>query len=203
MNRGPLDPRAPVSGRARRAARLRVAGLGLLLAAAACRQPDPKALLEATDVDAYWAVEPPMHGEQYIAPVLKFRLHNRSDRPQHSVQAMAVFRRQGEENLSWGSAFAQVVSHKTPFAPGQSIMVTLDSDARYHSAGTIEGMFSHPQFRDALVEFFVRVGSSGWVSFGKAAVEHRVGARTVASVPGGITLPSSAPSSSPSASPAH
>ena len=194
-----------MSGRRRGAARLRAAALGLLLVGAACRTPDPKALLEATDTDAYWAVEPPMHGEQYIAPAVKFRLKNRSGEAQHSVQAMAVFRRKGEENLSWGSGFEQVVSHKAPLAPGQSIVVTLTSDARYHSAGTIEGMFSHPQFRDAIVEFFIRVGSSGWVSFGKAPVEHRVGARSVAAEPGGITLPppSPSPSSAPSPSPAH
>jgi hypothetical protein len=178
-------------------ARSRAAVLGLLLAGAACRTPEPKALLDAGDVDAYWAVEPSMGGEQYIAPALKFRLHNKGEDTQHSVQAMAVFRRKGEENLSWGSAFAQVVSRKTPLAPGQEVVVTLTSDARYHSAGTIEGMFSHPQFRDALVEFFIRVGSSGWVSFGRVPVEHRVGSRAVASEPGGVVLGSPSPSAPP------
>jgi hypothetical protein len=76
-----------------------------------------------------------MGGEQYIAPAVKFRLHNRSDIAQHSVQAMAVFRRKGEENVSWGSAFEQVVSRKAPLEPGQSVLVTLKSDARYHSQG--------------------------------------------------------------------
>jgi hypothetical protein len=182
--------------------RRRRAGLGVLLAlgASACRPPEPKALFEVSDVDAFWAVEPSMGGEQYIAPTVKFRLNNRSGEAQHSVQAMAVFRRKGEESLSWGSGFEQIVSHKAPLAAGQSILVTLKSDARYHSAGTIEGMFSHPQFKDAIVEFFLRVGSSGWVSFGRVAVEHRVGSRSVAAVPGGITLPSPSPSSpSPSA----
>jgi hypothetical protein len=184
--------------------RARRAGLGalLVLGVSACRTPQPKALFAVSDTDAYWAVEPAMGGEQYIAPTLKFRLTNRSPEAQHSVQAMAVFRRKGEENLSWGSAFEQVVSHRAPLAGGQSILVTLKSDARYHSAGTIEGMFSHPQFKDATVEYFLRVGSSGWISFGRIDVEHRVGSRSVAAEPGGITLssPSLPPPSSPSPS---
>jgi hypothetical protein len=120
---------------------------------------------------------------------------------------MAVFRRKGEENLTWGSAFEQVVSRKAPLDPGQSVVVTLKSDARYHSQGPIGGMFAHPQYRDALVEYFIRVGSSGWVSFGQMPVERRVGARSVASQ-SDVLMPSppsaSAPASSaPSPSPAR
>jgi hypothetical protein len=184
-----------------------VLAAGLALAAAACRTPEPKTLLDTSEADAYWAVEPAMGGEQYIAPTVKFRLHNRSDAQQHSVQAMAVFRRKGEENLTWGSAFEQVVSRKTPLDPGQSVVVTLKSDARYHSQGPIAGMFTHPLYRDALVEYFIRVGSSGWVSFGQMPVERRVGARSVASE-SDVVMPSppgpSAPASSaPSPSPAR
>ena len=63
------------------------------------RTPNPKALFAVSDTDAYWAVEPAMGGEQYIAPTLKFRLNNRSPEAQHSVQAMAVFRRKVVEAL--------------------------------------------------------------------------------------------------------
>ena len=96
----------------------------LVLCAPACRTPDPKALLDVTDVDAFWAVEPSMGGEQYITPAVKLRIHNRRDKEQHSVQAMAVFRRKGEENLTWGSAFEQVVSRM----PGSS-WISLESSA--------------------------------------------------------------------------
>ena len=95
-----------------------------------------------------------MGGEQYITPAIKLRLHNRSHESQHSVQAMSVFRRKGEENLTWGSAFEQVVSRTAPLEPGQSVQVTLKSDARYHSQGSVDGMFAHAQYRDALVEIF-------------------------------------------------
>jgi hypothetical protein len=174
----------------------------LTLSALSCRAPDPKALLDVSDVDAYWAVEPSMGGEQYIAPVVRFRLHNRSDQELRSVQAMAVFRRKGEENLTWGSAFEQVVSRRAPLPPGQSVLVTLKSDARYHSTGPVEGMFTHPQFRDAVVEYFIRVGSSGWTSFGKADVARRLGPRTLAGelgVPSSSPFPTPPPSPSPSA----
>ena len=166
---------------AARAAGATAAVLAVLLSASSCRTPDPKALLDVTDIDAFWAVEPSMGGEQYIAPTVKLRIHNRSDAPQHSAQAMAVFRRKGEESLTWGSAFEQVLSRKAPLDPGKSIAVTLKSDARYHSQGPVDGMFTHAQFRDALVEIFLRVGSSGWVSFGQLPVERRVGSRAVAS----------------------
>jgi hypothetical protein len=181
--------------------------VGLALAAVGCRTPDPKTLLDISDVDAYWAVEPTMGGEQYITPAIKFRLHNRSDATQHSVQTMAVFRRKGEENLSWGSAFEQVVSRKAPLEPGQFVQVTLKSDARYHSQGPVAGMFAHPQYRDALVEYFIRVGSSGWVSFGQVPVERRIGARSVAAESGVLTpsppTASSEPLSSSSPSPSR
>ncbi|HUG55119.1 MAG TPA: hypothetical protein VMR21_16045 [Vicinamibacteria bacterium] len=160
-----------------------MAALALALAASGCRTPDPKALLEVSDVDAYWAVEASMGGEQYIAPVVRFTVRNRSERDLTSLQAMATFRRAGEEHLTWGSAFEQVVARREPLGPGLSVLVTLKSDARYHSAGALEGMFAHEQFRDAQVEFFLRVGSSGWVSFGKVPVERRIGARGVAASP--------------------
>jgi len=179
----------------------RTAALFLLLAAIGCRTPDPKALLEGADVDAYWAVEPSLGGEQYIAPVVRFEVRNRSDRELTSVQAMATFRRVGEEHLTWGSAFEQVVSRREPLPPGGSVRVSLKSDARYHSGGSLEGMLAHDQFRDASVEFFLRVGSSGWISFGKVTIERRIGARGVAQSPSPAVSPAVSPSIGPSVSP--
>src|SRR2546430_14370483 len=110
---------------------------------------------------------------------------------------MAVFRRKGEENLAWGSGYEEVVSRRAPLPSGQSVLVMLKSDARYHSTGAVEGMFTHPQFRDAIAEFFIRVGSSGWTSFGKTDVARRLGPRTVA---GELGPPAgSPPSTSPPA----
>jgi hypothetical protein len=40
-------------------------------------------------------------------------------------------------------------------------------------------MFANEHFKDALVEVFVRAGSSGWVKFGEADVERRIGSRRV------------------------
>ena len=85
-----------------------------------------------------------------------------------------------------------MVSRKNPLAPGQSIGVTLKSDARYHSQGPVEGMFTHAQFKDALAEIFLRVGSSGWVSFGQVPVERRVGRARWPRRPGPVAGASSA-----------
>jgi hypothetical protein len=90
--------------------------------------------------------------------------------------------------MTWGSDFRQVASRREPLAPGQATLVVLKSDARYHSTGTPESMLRHSLFKDTRVEFFIRVGSSGWVSFGKADVERRIGAREVA----GLSAPAEA-----------
>ena len=165
----------------------------LAVLAAACRAPDPKALLEVSDVETYWAVDPSSGAEQYIAPVVRFKVHDRGAQALRSVQATAVFRRKGEENISWGSDFRQVASRREPIVPGKPTLVVLKSDARYHSTGTPESMFSHSLFRDASVEFFMRVGASGWVSFGKAEVPRRIGARAVEGLAGASPSPSPGP----------
>ncbi len=157
--------------------------------AAACRTPEPKALLEVSEVETYWAVDASSGAEQYIAPVVRFKVHDKSGQAQHSVQATAVFRHKGEDNVSWGSDFRQVASRRGPLEPGRPVLVVLKSDARYHSTGTPESMFSHSLFRDASVELFLRVGSSGWVSFGKADVERRIGAHEVEGIAGAPASP--------------
>ena len=156
----------------------RLVALGALGATlAGCRTPDPSSLLEVSDVETYWAVDPSLGGENYIAPTVRFQVKNRSAAVQRSVQATATFRRRGEENLTWGSAFLQVSSRPKPLEPGQSILVVLKSEGRYHSSGTPDQMLANAEFKDAKVEFFLRVGSSPWVSFGQADIERRVGSR--------------------------
>jgi hypothetical protein len=163
--------------------------LSLAALAAACRSPDPLALLEVSDVETYWAVDASSGAEQYIAPVVRFKVHGKGGQEMRSVQATAVFRHKGEETVTWGSDFRQVASRRQPLEAGRSLLVVLKSDARYHSTGTPESMFGHKLFRDASVEFFLRVGSSGWASFGKADVERRIGAREVEGLAGASPSP--------------
>lgn len=153
--------------------------LAVLAAAAACHRPDPQAEVALSDVETYWAVDRPSGGTQYIAPVVRFRLHNKSPRQLRSIQASSTFRIKGETQ-TWSGAFQQVapVAGK-PLGPGQSTLVVLkpEGEGRYSSTVAPEEMLAHQSFRDVWVEMFVRVGSSGWTKMGQADVERRIGAR--------------------------
>lgn len=166
----------------------------LVLPLAGCAAPDPKAELEVRELEAYWAVDTPKGGEQYIAPAVRFEVRNRGQRPWGSIQASAGFRRPNDQGVfeEWGGDWKQVAPSRKPLAPGESTLVVLKSDARYHSAGAPESMFQHEAFRDAKVEVYLRLGSSGWVKFGDTPVERRIGAK---SVPEDVR---EAPASSPS-----
>ena len=164
-------------------------GPAALLALSACSTPKPLEILEVSITDTHWAVDSSIGETHYLAPVVRFRVRNKSGEPQGSIQATATFRRVGEENLTWGSDFRQVAARKEPLAPGQDIPVMLKSDARYYSTGDASLMFGHGQFKDAKVEVYLRVGSSGWVKFLDAPVERRIGTRTL--------QPSPAPTGTP------
>jgi hypothetical protein len=154
-----------------------------LLALTSCDSPRPLELLELSEVETHWAVDSSTGDTRYIAPVVRFKTRNKSPESQGSIQATATFRRQGEENVTWGSDFRQVATRKEPLGAGRDVFVMLKSDARYFSTGDPETMFQHTQFRDAKVEVFMRVGSSGWVKFAEAPVERRIGSRSVQATP--------------------
>jgi len=147
-----------------------------------CHAPDPQAVLEITDLEAYWAVDPTAGSTRYIAPVARFHVRNKGKEPLRSVQATATFRRKGETQ-SWGSDWQQVSSSAKPLAPGQTALVLLKSDARYSSPAEPEAMFTHVLFKDARVEVFLRVGSSAWSRFGEAEVARHIGSRTLQETP--------------------
>jgi hypothetical protein len=153
--------------------------IALALLAGACSSPDPKQELEVADLDAYWAVESPVGGTQYIAPAVRMVVRNKGSKPHRSVQATTTFRRKGEEQ-TWSSAW-QVVSPVAGkvLGPGESRLALLkpDAEGRYHSTGTPESMFQHPQFKDVEVDVFLRVGSSAWSKFAAVDVERRIGPR--------------------------
>jgi hypothetical protein len=175
-----MRPRAQ-AGLALTGSRARLAAFPLLalLVAVGCKSPDPKAEMELMDLETYWAVDPSVAGTNYLAPAVRFRLRNRGAKPQRSVQATAVFRRKGEEHLTWGSAWEQVAGVKKPLPVGNATLVVLKSDARYTSPGPVADMLQNAQFKDAKAEVFVRVGSSGWVKFAEADIERHIGSRTV------------------------
>ena len=123
---------------------------------AACSQPacesrDPDKELELSGLETYWAVDSAMGERQYIAPVARFLLRNKGGETLRTVQATATFRRKGEEQLDWGTAWERVTLPRKPLAPGQAALVVLKSDGRYYSTGEPASFFEHKLFKDAKV----------------------------------------------------
>jgi hypothetical protein len=159
-------------------------GLGLgLIVLTACHTPDPQVALEVSDIETYWALDSARGATQYLAPVLRFKVKNKSAETLRSVQATCAFRRQGETE-TWGSDWKPVTASGHPLPPGATMLVVLKSDARYYSDGPPETMFQHAAFKDANVQLFLRVGPSGWSKFAEANIERRVGARSVQNTAG-------------------
>lgn len=152
--------------------------LTLGAASVACRAPDPKQELAVSAFETYWAIARSAGENRYVAPAVRFELRPKGESPLRSVQASAVFRHQGEDQ-EWGSAFQQLIVPRKPLPQGKSLPVLLTSDTHYFTDGPPEGIFDHERFKDARVEVFLRVGSSGWVKFGEAAIERRIGSRSV------------------------
>lgn len=152
----------------------------LLLAASACRTPEPAKELAVSDLEAYWAIDSTAGDTVYLAPVVRFQLTNRG--ATESIEATATFRRKGDP-ATWGSAWERVSVPQKRLAAGRTMTVALKSDGRYYTTGAPDGIFGHELFKDANVELFLRVGSSGWIKMGAADVERRIGSKTLASPP--------------------
>jgi hypothetical protein len=163
---------------------MRIMGIGvfaLAALAAACRSPDPRTVVDVSDTETYWAIDQAQGERQFIAPVVRVTVHNKGDKPLRTLEAQATFRRQGEDVI-WSSAWTKVMGpNGAPLAPdGRSLVVLKpEGEGRYFTNGTPESMFTHPQFRDANVDVFLRIGSSPWTKFFTADVERRIGSRAV------------------------
>ena len=146
-----------------------------------CQTPDPQKELQLSDLETYWAIDSSMGATHYISPVVRFRVKSLSAVPLRSVEATVAFKRRGEENLTWGTDWQRLTTPARPLQPGQSALVVMKSDARYYSQGSVEGMFTHPQFSDAKAVVFLKVGASAWSRFTEVEVERRIGSKSVES----------------------
>jgi hypothetical protein len=155
----------------------------LSLAAAACAPPDPRAHLEILDLESYWAVDAPRGDTVFIAPVVRFRLRNKSDKLVRAADAQGGFRRVGEEDQEWASAWAVVATSRKPLGAGEDVLVELKSEGRYSMRQTPpEEMLLNEGFKDARAEIFLRQGSSNWTKMTEVRVDRRIGSKS-ASVP--------------------
>lgn len=157
---------------------------GLLLAVAAiaaCTPPDPKLILRVSEVETYWVLDPSRTDKRFLAPAVRFRVENISDHELNAVDATAAFKREGTTG-TWGSGYFPLTERGKRVKPGAKVLVTMGSDARYTALGPPENIFKNPGFKPASVEFFLKVGSSVWVSFGKASVENVIGSKDARAV---------------------
>lgn len=159
---------------------LAAAALGLTLTGSACKAQDPREQFEIQDLETYWAVDSPRSGTVYIAPVLRFRLRNRSSRRARSVEAQAGFRRVGAEDQEWATGFVIVATGKAPLAAGASTFVEIKSEGRYSMFDTApEDMLKNEGFQDAKATLYVRSGNSPWTSLAEGLlVERRIGSKS-------------------------
>ncbi len=150
-----------------------------LVVLAACSTPDPQQALTLNLVESYWAIDSTVGTMHFIAPVVRLELTNKTAKPLHGVLLTAAFRRKGEENKEWGSAWERGTPQGQALAPGQKVVITLKSDGRYQSTGAPAQMFEHALFKDAHVDVFVRLGRKNWVKMVSADVGRRIGSRNV------------------------
>ncbi len=156
------------------------AGLLLVLgfALGGCRSHDAARELELRGLETYWIVDSPRQGQNYVAPVVRFRLKNVGAEPLGSIQARAKFPATDQEE-AWGSIQEQVSTWTEPLDPGKDRVVTVRSAGRYQSAADPKDILRSPAFKDPRVLVFVRIGASEWKLLAQANVERRIGAKGV------------------------
>jgi hypothetical protein len=147
-----------------------------LLPAAACQKHDPTKELALSGVETYWIVDSPQAGQNYIAPVVRFRLKNVGPKTLGAIQARARFPAADQGDETWGSIQEQVSTWSRPLEPGKETVVTVRSAGRYHAPADPEEILRSPAFKDPRVEVFVRIGSSAWAMVAEAPVARRIGA---------------------------
>jgi hypothetical protein len=163
------------SGRSTRAISFVLAAF-VAMAAGSCADPEPKTLLKVTDLETYWVLDYSRTDTRFLAPAVRFRVENISTETLLAVDATASFFREGTVD-SWGSGFFRLTEGRKTLAPGQKVLVTMSSDARYSLVGPPETAFTHATFKPVRTKFFLRVGSSVWVEFGQAPIENVLGSK--------------------------
>ena len=132
----------------------------------ACSDAKSEKILRALvleDVAAYWAIQgQDDEKNNYIHPVIRFRVVNGSDQDLDYVQVMAVFKRENLPDEPWGNAFTYSISEE-PIPPGDSSEpITLRSDTSFISKDSPQQMFLNEKWEEVEVEIFLRVGPSSW-----------------------------------------
>lgn len=133
--------------------------------------------LELDDVAAYWAVRgKDREQNNYINPVVRFRVKNTGTEEAGYIQAMAVFKRENFPDEPWGNDFLYSIS-ETAIAPGAlSDVVTMRSDTNFVSKDAPEQMFQNEKWEEISVSVFLRLGPSNWKPVLTLEVPKQIGA---------------------------
>jgi hypothetical protein len=133
--------------------------------------------LELEDVSAYWAVRgKDREQNNYIHPVVRFRIKNTGAEEAGYIQAMAVFKRELLPDEPWGNDFLYSIS-ETPLAAGtRSEILTMRSDTNFVSKDAPERMFQSEKWEKVSVSVFLRVGPSSWKPVLSLEVPKQIGA---------------------------
>ncbi len=133
--------------------------------------------LELKDVAAYWAVRgKDREGNNFIHPVVRFRVANRGSGPVGYIQAMAVFKREKFPDDPWGSDFLYSVSDQPIPSGGVSDDLTMRSNTNVISKDAPDHMFQNGKWEDVDVALFLRVGPSRWKPMVEIQVPKKIGA---------------------------
>jgi hypothetical protein len=165
----------------------------LTLTLCACKQSDPRQELVIVSSESYWVIDSKVGQTNYVAPAVRLVVRNRGNQAHRAIEATASFRRVGEENLSWGSAWARLTPLGKTLAPGATATIVLKSDGRYYSQGAPDGIFRHELFKDAQVDVYLRIGASSWTKMLETRVDRRIGSHSVDAIvtaaPSGLPSP--------------
>jgi hypothetical protein len=154
--------------------------LVLILALSSCTNGASEEMLASLtleDVAAYWAIQgQDEEKNNFIQPVVRFRVVNGAERDLDYVQAMAVFTRENFPDEPWGNAFSYSISEE-PIPPGESSeLIVMRSDTSFISKDSPERMFHNEKWEEVEVEIFLKVGPSRWEGFDVRRVPKRIGA---------------------------
>lgn len=170
--------RGPIALRA--LAPVLLAGLLGAVLSSGCQdaEADAKAeALELEEVSAYWAVRGrDREGNNFIHPVIRFRIRNTGAVEAGYIQAMGVFKRETFPDEPWGNDFLYSIS-ETPIPPGgASGLLTLRADTNFISKDQPEQMFQNEKWEEVTVSVFLRVGPSAWKPAVSLTVPKQIGA---------------------------
>ena len=156
--------------------RPRPAGLLLLglLALSGCTRPvDLKQALQITDTTSGWYDAGVVNGKNKLVPAVTFRLRRAAETDIATVSINALFRAaDGAESSLDNDVFLQNVK----FDSNQTAPIVARSENGYTAdpPQSRADMLKHSEFRDMIVQVFVKHGASQWTELGRIDVRRTV-----------------------------